>query len=166
MEPEPGNLHEVEGILNPAAARGPDGHLYLFPRLVAKGNYSRIGIARVRFNDAGDPVGAERLGIALEPEEDYEKLPDGGGGCEDPRVTYVEPLKHYVMSYTAYSAQGPRIALASSEDLFHWKRLGLVTFDPYGKIEFDGIDNKDASVFPIAIPDPSGEPALALFHFP
>ena len=45
MEPEPGNLHEVEGTLNPAAMRGPDGQLYLFPRLVAKGNYSRIGIA-------------------------------------------------------------------------------------------------------------------------
>ena len=49
MEPEPGNPQEVEGVLNPAAARGPDGHLYLFPRLVAKGNYSRIGIARVRY---------------------------------------------------------------------------------------------------------------------
>ena len=27
MEPEPGNAHEVEGVLNPAAARGPDGEL-------------------------------------------------------------------------------------------------------------------------------------------
>jgi len=34
-------------------------------------NYSRIGIARVRFNDAGDPAGVERLGIALEPEAGY-----------------------------------------------------------------------------------------------
>jgi len=25
MEPEPGNPHEVEGVLNPAAVRGPDG---------------------------------------------------------------------------------------------------------------------------------------------
>ena len=57
MEPEPGNPNEVEGVLNPAAARGPDGKLYLFPRLVAKGNYSRIGIARVRFNADGDPAG-------------------------------------------------------------------------------------------------------------
>ena len=57
MEPEPGNPLEVEGVLNPAAARGPDGKLYLFPRLVARGNYSRIGIARVQFNDAGDPTG-------------------------------------------------------------------------------------------------------------
>ena len=56
MEPEPGNALEVEGVLNPAAARGPDGKLYLFPRLVARGNYSRIGIARVHFNDAGDPI--------------------------------------------------------------------------------------------------------------
>jgi len=66
MEPEPGNPNEVGGVLNPGAVRGPDGELYLFPRLVAKGNYSRIGIARVRFNDAGDPAGVERLGIALE----------------------------------------------------------------------------------------------------
>jgi hypothetical protein len=29
MEPRPGNSHEVEGVLNPAAARGRDGHLYL-----------------------------------------------------------------------------------------------------------------------------------------
>ena len=34
MEPEPGNPMEVEGVLNPAAARGPDDPLYLFPRLV------------------------------------------------------------------------------------------------------------------------------------
>ncbi len=47
MEPEPGNPLEAAGVLNPAAARGPDGQLYLFPRLVARGNYSRIGIARV-----------------------------------------------------------------------------------------------------------------------
>ena len=93
MEPEPGNPPEVEGVLNPAAARGPDGQLYLFPRLVARGNYSRIGIGRVRFNEAGDPVGVERLGIALEPEADYERRSDGSGGCEDPRITFVEPLQ-------------------------------------------------------------------------
>ena len=46
MEPEPGNPQEIEGVLNPAAVRGPDGDLYLFPRLVAQGNYSRIGIAK------------------------------------------------------------------------------------------------------------------------
>src|SRR5450432_1777928 len=125
MEPEPGNRQEVEGVLNPAAARGRDGELYLFPRLVAQGNYSRIGIARVRFNEAGDPAGVKRLGIALEPEADYERRPDGSGGCEDPRITFVEPLRRYMMAYTAFSPQGPRIALAVSEDLFHWQRLSF-----------------------------------------
>ena len=36
MEPA-GNTHEVEGVLNPAAARSPDGELYRFPRFVARG---------------------------------------------------------------------------------------------------------------------------------
>ena len=70
MEPEAGHPHEAEGVLNPAAVRGPDGQLYLFPRRVAAGNFSRIGIARVLFNDVGDPCGVERLGIALEPDAD------------------------------------------------------------------------------------------------
>jgi len=166
MEPEPGNPQEIEGILNPGAVRGPDGDLYLFPRLVARGNYSRIGIARVRFNEAGDPAGVERLGIALEPEADYEQRPDGGGGCEDPRITFVESLQRYVMTYAALSPEGPRIALAISEDLFHWQRLGLATFEPYDGLDFVHVDNKDASVFPVAIPNHAGVMQLAIFHRP
>jgi predicted GH43/DUF377 family glycosyl hydrolase len=166
MEPEPGNGQEVEGVLNPAAVRGPDGELYLFPRLVARGNYSRIGIARVRFNPAGDPEGVERLGIALEPEADYERRPDGSGGCEDPRITFVEPLRRYVMTYTAYSPQGPRIAAAVSEDLFHWERLGLATFGRYHGVDVGDMDDKDASLFPVAIPNPSERLELAMLHRP
>ncbi len=166
MEPEPGNPMEVEGVLNPAAVRGPDGKLYLFPRLVARGNYSRIGIARVRFNEAGDPSGVERLGIALQPEADYERLPNGGGGCEDPRITFVEPFRRYVMTYTALSSIGPRIALAISEDLFHWKRLGLATFEAFQGIDFVHVDNKDASLFPVAIPNHAGKMQMAILHRP
>jgi predicted GH43/DUF377 family glycosyl hydrolase len=166
MEPEPGNPHEEDGTLNPAAARGPDGNLYLFPRLVAKGNYSRIGIARVRFNEQGNPVGVERLGIALEPEADYELRSDGSGGCEDPRITFVGPLQRYLMTYTAWSSHGPRIALAVSQDIFHWRRLGLATFASADGIEFGNVDDKDASLFPAVIPDPSGQPELALLHRP
>jgi len=165
MEPEPGNPQEAEGTLNPAAVRGPDGQLYLFPRLVAKGNYSRIGIARVKFNGDGDACGVERLGIALEPEADYELMP-GGGGCEDPRITFVEPLRHYVMTYTALSHLGPRIALAMSEDLFHWERIGLATFAPFRGIDFVHVNNKDASIFPVAIPNHAGKMQLAMLHRP
>ena len=165
MEPEPGNPMEEEGVLNPGTARGRDGQLYLFPRLVARGNFSRIGIARVRFDGAGDPVGVERLGIALEPQADYELRPDGGG-CEDPRITFMEPLQRYVMTYTAFSSRGPRIALAMSEDLFHWDRLGLATFQPYEGVDFNDVANKDALLFPVAIPDPDGRLSMALIHRP
>ena len=165
MEPESGNPLEAGGVLNPASARGRDGQLYLFPRLVARGNYSRIGIARVLFNEAGDPVGVERLGIVLEPTADYELRPDGGG-CEDPRITFIEPLDRYVMTYTALSSRGPRIALAMSEDLFHWDRLGLAIFMPYEGVDFNNVANKDALLFPVAIPDPDGNPSMALIHRP
>ncbi len=166
MEPEPGNPMEADGVLNPTAVRGPDGELYLFPRLVARGNYSRIGIARVRFTETGEPSGVERLGIALEPEADYELRTDGSGGCEDPRITFVEQFQRYLMTYTAHSPAGPRIALAVSEDLFHWKRLGLATFDAYRGIDFVNVDNKDASLFPVAIPNHAGKMELAILHRP
>jgi predicted GH43/DUF377 family glycosyl hydrolase len=165
MEPEAGNPHEVEGVLNPGVVRGPDGALYLFPRMVAKGNFSRIGVARVLFNGAGDPTGVERLGIALEPEAEYELRP-GGGGCEDPRVTFVEPLKRYIMTYAAFSPMGPRIAMAESEDLFHWKRLGLADFAPWHGIDLDNVDDKDASLFPVGIPNSTGALELGMLHRP
>jgi len=134
--------------------------------LVARNNYSRIGIARVLFDEAGDPTGVERLGVALEPEADYELRPNGGGGCEDPRVTYVEPLYRYIMTYTAFSTNGPRIALAESEDLFHWKRLGLATYAHWRGIELGNVDDKDASLFPQAIPNSSGTLELGMLHRP
>ena len=166
MEPKAGEANEVEGVLNPAAMRGRDGQLYLFPRLVGKGNYSRIGIARVLFDASGDPTGVERLGVVLEPEAAYELAGEGRGGCEDPRVSYVEPRGHYVMTYTALAGHGPRIALARSEDLFTWERMGLARFHPYKDISFDGVDDKDASIFPTIVPDPRGEHSFGLLHRP
>lgn len=161
MEPESGNPFEAEGVLNPGVARGRDGQLYLFPRLVGRGNLSRIGIARVRFDAAGDPIGVERLGIALEPATDDERR-----GCEDARVTFFAPLDLYVMTYTAFSDRGPRVALAVSPDLFRWERLGLVRFTPYGDVDFDEVANKDALPFPARVPGPSGRATLALIHRP
>lgn len=166
MEPDPADPQQVEGVLNPAVARGPDGQLYLFPRYVGKHNFSRIGIVRVRFDGQGNPAGVERLGIALSPEADYETWPDGRGGCEDPRVTFVEPLGHYVMTYTAWSEQGPRIAIAHSADLLRWDRVGLAKFNAYHDIQMQGVDNKDATVFPAFIDDPANHPSVAMLHRP
>jgi predicted GH43/DUF377 family glycosyl hydrolase len=165
-----GDIHnpdEVLGVLNPATARAPDGKLYMFPRVVAAGNYSRIGIAEVIFDARGDPTGVERCGYALVPTESYEQNARTAG-CEDSRITYVEPLHRYVMAYTAYGPLGPRIALAGSTDLLGWQRLGPVkfAFDPALRVDFDLYDNKDAVLFPEPVRDPQGRLALALIHRP
>src|SRR5947207_9186090 len=89
MEPDPGDLREAEGVLNPAVARGPDGELYLLPRVVAPGNYSRIGLARVVFDQHNTPVGVARLGMALEPQEPYELNAETGRGVEARRITQL-----------------------------------------------------------------------------
>lgn len=172
MEPEPGSPLEVEGTLNPGSARGPDGRLYLFPRLVATGNYSRIGVAQVIFDDGGVPRGVERLGVVLEPREEYELRADGGG-VEDPRVTFVPRLGKYVMTYTAYGPAGPRVAIAVSQDLMAWERLGLVDWaslsldgQTYAGPELDEVNNKDAVLFPEPVRSPHGEKEFALMHRP
>lgn len=166
MRPLAGDEREAGGVLNPGGVRGPDGNYYLFPRLVATGNYSRIGIARVTYDAMQVPNGVERLGIALEPEMPYEKNPGTGGGCEDPRITYVPSHGVYVMAYVGYSPRGPRAALAVSSDLFNWTRLGPIGFAPFNGTNMNAYANKDAMIFPEAVPDPSGRPSIALLHRP
>lgn len=166
MQPQPGNPQEAWGTLNPGGARGPDGAYYLFPRLVAEGNYSRIGRARVVFDAGGRPVGVERLGTVVEPREPYE-CTRMGGGVEDARVTYVRPLERYVMTYTAFTPHHPRIALAVSSDLVAWERLGLLDYaHEHGTPDLNRRSNKDGVIFPDLVHDPNGQPALALLHRP
>jgi beta-1,2-mannobiose phosphorylase / 1,2-beta-oligomannan phosphorylase len=166
MEPQPHNPSESGGVLNPAGVTGPDGEFYLFPRLVAAHNYSRIGTARVLHDAVGCPCSVERLGVALEPQEPYELVRPGVGGCEDARVTFLAWLHTYVMAYTALGPQGPHVALASSPDLRRWTRHGLVDFAPEREADFNVYVNKDAMLIPEPVRSPTGEPALALLHRP
>ncbi len=167
MEPSAGDAREIEGVLNPACARGRDGELYLFPRLVARGNFSRIGRARVLFDEGGKPSGVERLGIVLEPDEAWEQNP-ATAGVEDPRITFVDSLDAYVMAYAAYGPLGPRIGLAVSRDLVKWERLGPVSFvyEPSLRTDLNLYPNKDAMFFPEQVPGPDGKPAYAMLHRP
>jgi predicted GH43/DUF377 family glycosyl hydrolase len=165
MSPEPGQPHEAWGVLNPGGARSADGTMHLFPRLIAEGNYSRIGHARVRF-DGETPIGVDRLGIALEPHESYE-VNSGGGGVEDPRVVYVPLLKRYVMTYTAFVPYEPRVAIAVSSDLVTWQRLGLLKFETSADHrDLNACGNKDAALFAEVVSDPEGEPSFAILHRP
>jgi len=114
--------YEVEGVLNPATAWGTDGELYLYPRMVAEGNVSRVGKARVVVVD-GVPTRVERQGVVLEPVRPWEHG-RRHGGVEDPRITWMPSLNVHVMTYVAFGPFGPRPAVAISHDLARWSRLG------------------------------------------
>ena len=166
MVPEPGNPLEVEGVLNPASGRTPDGQLYLLPRLVAEGNVSRVGIARVVLDD-GVPVGVEREGVVLAPDAGWERALDHSG-TEDPRTTWVPSLGLHVMAYVAFGPLGPRPALAVSADLRTWRRLGPIHFEYQPELDADLnlCSNKDVVFFPEVVPGPDGVPSYAMIHRP
>ena len=164
---DPDAPDEAWGVLNPASARGRDGKRYLLPRLVAENNYSRVGLCELLLDDDGDPAGVRRLGTVLEPEEPWERNARTGG-VEDPRVTFIPALDVYVMTYAAYGPIGARTALAISDDLREWRRLGPVLFDyePALRADLNVYPNKDAVWFPEPVTGPRGEPSLAMLHRP
>ncbi|HEV3153899.1 MAG TPA: hypothetical protein VGZ02_08860 [Candidatus Baltobacteraceae bacterium] len=160
LEPN-GDPSEAEGTLNPASARTRAGELILYPRDVARGNISRVGLVRAR--PAGQRFTFDRDGFALEPGAAYELRPNPGYGCEDPRVTFVAAIDKYVMAYTAFGPSGPRIGVAFSQDAVTWKRVGLLRFDKPG---MHIGDDKDAAFFPEPVISPAGVQSLALYHRP
>ena len=166
MSPEEGNPLEEMGVLNPASGRDPDGRLMLLPRLVAAGNVSRVGLAEVVV-EGGVPVGVRREGVVLAPDEGWERGANNAG-VEDPRTTFVPSLGVHVMTYVAYGPLGPRLALAVSEDLRSWRRLGPVQFayQPGLDTDLGMFPNKDAVFFPEPVPDPEGRPSYAMLHRP
>ena len=160
LEPN-GDPTETEGILNPACARTHENELMLYPRDVAHGNISRVGRAKAVAN--GDRFSFERDGFVLEPSAVYELRSSPGYGCEDPRVSFIQALNAYVMSYTAFGPQGPRIAIALSKDGYTFERVGKLVFDKPG---MHIGDDKDAAFFPEPVRSPGGVMSLAFYHRP
>ena len=80
---------------------------------------SRIGLATTK-----DGIHIRRRGKpVMYPDEDSNKEYEWPGGCEDPRVTVTEDGV-YVMAYTAWNRKVPRLCIATSRDLKHWKKHG------------------------------------------
>jgi predicted GH43/DUF377 family glycosyl hydrolase len=106
---------ESAGTFNPAVVLH-NGKVVMLYRAQDGAGSSRLGYAEsadgVHFTRRSQPV--------LSPEADYEK----GGGVEDPRL--VKFGDTYYLTYTGYNKKDAQLCLATSKDLLHWDRKGVI----------------------------------------
>jgi len=72
---------------------------------------------------------------------DPKRYPEELWGIEDPRITFLPELRKYAVVYTAYTLDGPGVALALTEDFHHFERFGVI-MSP---------EDKDAALLPYRI---------------
>ncbi len=116
---------EEYATFNPAAVVR-SGKVYLLYRaedatgnMAIGGHTSRIGLAEsddgLRFTRRGAPV--------LFPARDAQVALEWPGGVEDPRVIETDDGT-YVLTYTQWNRDVPRLAVATSRDLVTWAKHG------------------------------------------
>ena len=81
----------------------------------------RAGTSRLGYAESTDGIHFERRAKPVfSPHEAYEKP----GGVEDPRLVQFDGT--YYLTYTAYNKRDAQLCLATSTDLIHWKRKGVI----------------------------------------
>jgi len=110
---------EAAGTFNPAVAVAKSARgnkIVMLYRAQDKQGTSRLGYAEsldgVHFTRRNEPV--------LSPSAEYEK----DGGVEDPRL--VQFGDTYYLTYTGYDKKDAQLCLATSRDLIHWERKGVI----------------------------------------
>ena len=110
-----GNGWESAGTFNPAVV-DHDGKFVMLYRAQDSNGTSRLGYA-----ESVDGIHfTRRLQPVLSPETDYEK----DGGVEDPRLMKFGDT--YYLTYTGYNKKDAQLCLATSTDLIHWERKGIL----------------------------------------
>ncbi|MBC9796418.1 glycoside hydrolase family 130 protein [Sinomicrobium weinanense] len=122
---------ESNDVFNPAAAVMGDS-IYVLYRAEDKSGVgigertSRIGLASsvngTEMYRDGKPV--------IYPENDAQKSYEWPGGCEDPRVAMTEE-GIYVMLYTQWNKEVPRLGVATSTNLRDWTKHGPAFEEAY-----------------------------------
>jgi predicted GH43/DUF377 family glycosyl hydrolase len=138
--------YPVNSVFNPGATLLPDGTTLLLCRVEDRRGQSHLCAAR-------SANGIDRWEIDAQPTllPDPEHHPEEVWGIEDPRITYLPELSKYAIVYTAYSRDGPGVALAFTQDFHHFERFGVI-MPP---------EDKDAALLPRRIGD-----YWALIHRP
>jgi predicted GH43/DUF377 family glycosyl hydrolase len=109
------NTWESAGTFNPAVVFHGNEFVMLYRAQDSSGT-SRLGYAEstdgLHFTRRPDSI--------LSPEADYEK----DGGVEDPRLQKFGDT--YYLTYTGYNKKDAQLCLATSRDLIHWVRKGVI----------------------------------------
>lgn len=125
--------YPINSVFNPGAVMLPDGTTLLLCRVECRRGLSHFSVARSVHGVSDwqiDPL------PTLLPDPD--KFPEELWGIEDPRITFVPELSRYAVVYTAYTRDGPGVALALTEDFRSFERYGVI-MPP---------ENKDAALLP------------------
>ncbi|CAN5284095.1 glycosidase [soil metagenome] len=116
---------ENDGVLNPAVIKEGDS-IHLFYRAVRTGNYSTIGYCLL---DSPLNVVKRHDNPLLTSQFDYESH-----GLEDPRIVKIDGL--FYLTYIAYDGTNALGALATSTDLVHFDKKGIIV----PQIKYDDFD--------------------------
>ena len=106
---------ENDGVLNPAVIKEGDT-IHLFYRAVRVGNYSTIGYCKL----TGPLTVGERNDVPVL----YSQAEYDAHGLEDPRIVKIDGL--YYLTYIAYNGTNALGALATSTDLKHFEKCGII----------------------------------------
>lgn len=151
---------ESAGTFNPAVIQAGDKIVMLYRAQDAK------GVSRLGYADSSDGVHfTRRLEPVFSPEADYEK----GGGVEDPRLVRFGDT--YYLTYTGYNTKDAQLCMATSRDLIHWDRKGVILpaykgnwntgWTKSGAIVPEKIDGKYWMYFLGTTPDKNDQTGLA-----
>lgn len=125
--------YPINSVFNAGATLLPDGTTLLLCRVEDRRGLSHLCAARSTNGIDGWKIDPQPT---LLPDPD--NYPEELWGIEDPRITFVPELKKYAVVYTAYTRDGPGVALALTEDFKNFERYGVI-MPP---------EDKDAALFP------------------
>ncbi|MBP8949141.1 MAG: hypothetical protein KBG73_09875 [Candidatus Promineofilum sp.] len=113
--------YPVHTVFNPAATLLPDGTTLLLCRVEDSRGHSHLSVAR-----SANGVDGWQMDPQPTMPADPENYPEELWGIEDARITYVPELSQYAIVYTAYTRDGPGVALALTRDFQKFERYGLI----------------------------------------
>lgn len=114
--------YPANSVFNPGATRLANGETLLLVRVEDRRGASHFAVARSADGISGWTVDATPA-MTPRPQEYPEEL----WGIEDPRIVWLEELQRYAVTYTAFSRNGPLVALALTEDFKTFERRGPIT---------------------------------------